>query len=77
MGSSSSSGKKVIQKGYVDVWLPCLLIQQQANHRKPKPIYTVYLVDDSLETNLNPEYYNRFFDCLNCKFKCTVRSCMN
>lgn len=52
-----------------------ILIQQQANHRKPKPIYTVYLVDDNPETNLNTEYYNRFFDRLICKFKCTVAEC--
>ena len=34
--------------------------------------YTVYLVDDNPETNLNTEYYNRFVDPFNCKFECTV-----
>ena len=34
--------------------------------------YTVYLVDDNPETNLNTEYYNRFVDPFNCKFECIV-----
>ena len=34
--------------------------------------YTVYLVADNPETNLNTEYYNRFVDPFNCKFECTV-----
>ena len=50
----------------------CLVIDSTTSKPQKTQTYTVYLVDDNPETNLNTEYYNRFFDCLNCKFKCTV-----
>ena len=35
-------------------------------------MYTVFLMADNPETNLNAEYCNQFVDPFNCQFECTV-----
>ena len=65
--------KKIKQNKGSQYFIALVLIQQKAKKKPQKTqTYTVYLVEDNPETNLNTEYYNRFADHFNCKFECTV-----